>query len=461
MLFMTIIPAEQTQAATPVKVQPTLTVGAADDLLEREADDIADRVMRMPDPAWQVLGRCPGGCPSAPMSGEREGITQLGHGTPLDAASRGFFEPRFGYDFGEVRIHSGRSAAQAAASIRARAFTIGRDVVFGEGEQNPISGDGRRLLAHELVHVVQQSFWDSVRSREHRGPRPDVSEGFSLRPASPGIVRRLGPESEREQPEPAFELLGNEPGAAGARLAAASLTDLVTGKAVARALATIPITDAVQKNIVIQQVLNSPAALRRLAEHGRVRRLSQEEYERGVETLGFPSGADAFADAANDFFYITPHGTPSAFTMGHEVSHIQTGAVRGSGTDPDVSGALGNLNTEVRAAFVDYAILKLATLRDDLAADKSEDQAVAGFAEDYSRRIFDYIATHGSVQKTLTDLASAVSAQKGAESVPRNMEELKKAVRKGFVSEADLALIFSPAARLIEEWTEPFEMESP
>jgi hypothetical protein len=69
---------------------------------------------------------------------------------------RSFFEPRFGQDFGSVRIHTGPEAAEAAQGVRARAFTIGRDVVFGGGEYQPTSARGQRLLAHELTHVVQQ-----------------------------------------------------------------------------------------------------------------------------------------------------------------------------------------------------------------------------------------------------------------------------------------------------------------
>ena len=87
-----------------------------------------------------------------------------GGGQPLPASERAFFEPRFGVDFGGVRIHQGSRAAEATRSIGARAYTLGRDVVFGRGEYRPESGAGKRLLAHELVHVVQQG--NSVRARD-------------------------------------------------------------------------------------------------------------------------------------------------------------------------------------------------------------------------------------------------------------------------------------------------------
>lgn len=77
-------------------------------------------------------------------------------GKPLDPGTRAFFEPRFGHDFSRVRVHSDERSAEAARAVNARAFTAGRDVVFGKGEYAPGTGEGQRLLAHELAHVVQQ-----------------------------------------------------------------------------------------------------------------------------------------------------------------------------------------------------------------------------------------------------------------------------------------------------------------
>lgn len=79
-----------------------------------------------------------------------------GGGQPLPKLARNFFEPRFGYDFGQVRIHTDAQAATTARAMSARAFTTGRDVVFGSGEYSPGTEDGKRLLAHELTHVMQQ-----------------------------------------------------------------------------------------------------------------------------------------------------------------------------------------------------------------------------------------------------------------------------------------------------------------
>jgi len=80
-----------------------------------------------------------------------------GGGQPLLENDRAFFEPRFGRDFSQVRVHSDSAAADTAKSINARAFTLGNHVVIGSGEYHPNSRSGQRLLGHELTHVVQQN----------------------------------------------------------------------------------------------------------------------------------------------------------------------------------------------------------------------------------------------------------------------------------------------------------------
>jgi len=78
-------------------------------------------------------------------------------GQPLDAGTRAFMEPRFGHDFSQVRVHTDARAAESAQAVNALAYTVGRDVVFGTGQYAPGTSDGKRLIAHELSHVVQQS----------------------------------------------------------------------------------------------------------------------------------------------------------------------------------------------------------------------------------------------------------------------------------------------------------------
>lgn len=144
-------------------VQPKLAVGRPDDAYELEADRVADRVVAAPVhplgrgivPQIQRLAAQPGAAlASVPAS---VGRALAGSGQPLEPALRRNVEQRFGRDFSQVRVHTGAVAARSAREISAQAYTVGRDIVFAEGRFEPGTQDGRRLLAHELTHVVQQS----------------------------------------------------------------------------------------------------------------------------------------------------------------------------------------------------------------------------------------------------------------------------------------------------------------
>jgi outer membrane protein OmpA-like peptidoglycan-associated protein len=113
-------------------------------------------------------------------------------GRPLDPAALAFMEPRFGFDFSRVRVHTDAKAAESARAVEARAYTVGEQVVFGGGEYAPSSVKGRGLLAHELTHVVQH-----VRSN---GPTALHPEGLR--------VAERGDASEREADDQAGRLLG-------------------------------------------------------------------------------------------------------------------------------------------------------------------------------------------------------------------------------------------------------------
>ena len=160
--------------------QPKLSVNRLDDPYEREADQVAETVLRMPEPTFLHNGGIGLADGSRSVEGKKEehplaqrkidstsgvsGISvphhftqTIGPGQPLDPASRDFFEPRFGHDFSRVRVHTGDQAAKAAHSIHARAFTMGDDIIFGADQFAPENEEGRLLLAHELTHVRQQA----------------------------------------------------------------------------------------------------------------------------------------------------------------------------------------------------------------------------------------------------------------------------------------------------------------
>jgi hypothetical protein len=122
------------------------------------------------------------------------GVTRSG-GQPLDAETRAYMEPRFGYDFSRVRIHADGEAAIAARSVSAHAYTLGDSVVFGAGRYSPGTTEGRRLLAHELAHVVQQQA--SGPSSLSRQPAPA--------PTAPSGTPPLDPQAMLEKDKKAFE----------------------------------------------------------------------------------------------------------------------------------------------------------------------------------------------------------------------------------------------------------------
>lgn len=105
-----------------------------------------------------IQGKQVSSCTPEPPSDISSRIRSLkGSGQPLPTSVRTFFEPRFGYNFNQVEVYNNEKAADVARSINAKAFTAGKDVVFGAGEYSPETVAGKRLLAHELTHVVQQN----------------------------------------------------------------------------------------------------------------------------------------------------------------------------------------------------------------------------------------------------------------------------------------------------------------
>ena len=104
-------------------------------------------------------------------------------GEPLDRETRAFFEPRFGHDFGHVRVHADAKGAESASAVNALAYTVGRDLVFGAGLYSPGTAAGRRLLGHELTHVVQQTGAPSAPSSIVLGEKNSASEHEASRTA--------------------------------------------------------------------------------------------------------------------------------------------------------------------------------------------------------------------------------------------------------------------------------------
>lgn len=189
----------------PAAPRTNLRLGPIDDPLEREADRLAARVMGGSNAAHErarptdatTLRRSCSACAAKDRDEvvQRQGeggaslsadtaaaITELrsSSGQPLDPQLRARFEPRFGHDFAQVRVHADARAAATAASVQARAFTLGRDVVFGAGEYQPHTRAGQTLIAHELAHVIQQSGGSRDQTLQ-RQPIQELPESLRLR----------------------------------------------------------------------------------------------------------------------------------------------------------------------------------------------------------------------------------------------------------------------------------------
>jgi hypothetical protein len=130
------------------------------------------------------------------------GMPELYGGYALNESTRGLMESRFGESFSDVRIHTGYRASEAADELRSRAFTVGENIVFAEGEFAPETSEGMRLLAHELAHVVQQRrptgamATDREAERDARDAAYEVASG-----GTPAVRERAVPGTVQKQPE--------------------------------------------------------------------------------------------------------------------------------------------------------------------------------------------------------------------------------------------------------------------
>jgi hypothetical protein len=216
--------------STNNSLQPKLKVSQPGDMYEQEADRVAEKVMSMPSvpffyPASRPNGKAIDGkkidkkCTVCQMEGQQQEkieieisrkpsshasnleasdqvSNEINHtvsnssGSPLDTNTKEFMESRFGgsYDFSNVKIHTDESAVRSAESVNARAYTIGNNIVFGAGNFRPNTPSGRRLLAHELTHVIQQTstdrlYLDHSDNKHYRSPMAAVHPMIQRDPA--------------------------------------------------------------------------------------------------------------------------------------------------------------------------------------------------------------------------------------------------------------------------------------
>ena len=114
-------------------------------------------------------------------------------GQPLDAVTRDFFASRLGHDFGHVRVHATSAAEESARAVNAIAYTVGTDVVFGAGQYAPGTTAGKKLLAHELAHVVQQGTASSPSGNDVRIDSPNEPGEYEAERVASTIPGAVGP----------------------------------------------------------------------------------------------------------------------------------------------------------------------------------------------------------------------------------------------------------------------------
>jgi len=152
-------------------LQRKLTIGASNDPLEREADQVADQVMAAsahpavsdaPPRIQRFTGQTGQADIAAPASVDR---VLSSPGRPLEPVLQQDMGQRFGHDFSRVRVHTDAAAERSARDVNAIAYTVGHHIVFGAGQFAPSTSSGRHLLAHELTHTIQQGAPETLRRR--------------------------------------------------------------------------------------------------------------------------------------------------------------------------------------------------------------------------------------------------------------------------------------------------------
>ena len=231
-------------------IQTKLKISEPGDKYEQQADRIADEVMRMPEPSVQrqlepeeeeeeMVQRRAIANPISPLSqiplqrrsnnqAEPAEVPSIVHdalrspGQPLDLETRTFLESRFGRDFNQVQVHTDSRAAMSAQTVNALAYTVGRNIVFGAGQYSPGTNEGKRLIAHELTHVMQQNRLQDYSKVQRQPVVPDFRDCTPEITGIPDANERLenARQRAREYIGAARRVLANAP-AAGSTYATA------------------------------------------------------------------------------------------------------------------------------------------------------------------------------------------------------------------------------------------------
>jgi uncharacterized protein DUF4157 len=200
------------------KVQPKLRTTQPGDKYEQEADRVAEEITKPATDKASLVSPLPlpSSSPKSSANIKNEGLqiarkrslqpqtrdagganrildsvdVDRKSGSTLDAPVKQEMESKLGFSLEGVRLHTGKSAGAAAKSVGARAFTVGRDIFFGDQEYRPDTRDGKKLLAHELTHVMQQTIGSPSNSQAFGSPKTPLVEPFNISKDPEGRIAR-------------------------------------------------------------------------------------------------------------------------------------------------------------------------------------------------------------------------------------------------------------------------------
>lgn len=313
-------------------------------------------------------------------------------GEPLAAESRHTMEARFGHDFASVRVHADASAARSAKSVGAMAYTVGGDIVFNEGRYRPGSAQGDRLIAHELVHVLQQRSASVMLQRApddtaasdaelelgRRLREPDFAAGYAL-----AFYDQDEPEAERRAQD--FASRERAIGLKGTKITA---DNLVISKAISGAKkidTTVPPIATVVNAALARVPADKGASADAAAAPGKVRALA-------IFAHGTPEWCSLSITTSNApgiFKTIAPN-------LAQNVRVVLYTCSSGRAPDEEDEWVKGTMRPGGKGSLA-------STVRDTLAAEKVEGGSVWGHA------------TVGHTSRNFALREFAVGAGKGAE----------------------------------------------
>lgn len=246
-----VLSAESTPAAFTgrfsdknIMLQAKLSVGAANDPLEAEADAVAEKIMCMPagngrgghtipriqkkcaaceEEEEQVQRKDNGGGSAAVPDSVYRTISSAG--SQMDPHTQQFMESRFDRDFSNVQIHTDAQAQQSARSINALAYTVGNHVVFGNGQYAPSTTEGKKLLAHELTHVVQQDMAKQSDAQVQTKADSEYTKGEALAYLRHAITTGATAIADGTATDPKINILLQRVGSLYAKLRASAKND--------------------------------------------------------------------------------------------------------------------------------------------------------------------------------------------------------------------------------------------